>query len=309
MMTATRTVLDVCAGIGGFEVALRERGLNGLAVENAPHPRRTLEANGVPLLFDDLLAVRALLEAYARHGNPIQPRTPAGLVGGPPCPPWSQASRNPRGLDDPRARLMHAFRELALSLLPPFVIGENVPKSADVWRLLAGDLRAVGYEVDVRVVCAADYGDAQARKRALMVARRDGEPVAWPAVTHAPSKAIALLEANGVAHLLKPWTTLADLLPGRTFDGLEAWAHRHPCSTIVGSFEADKCAPPTWRKPGDPPRQKTPGAISLSHEERLAVQGFPAGWVVTGPKTARDLQIGNAIPPTLARVALAAALD
>lgn len=35
----------------------------------------------------------------------------------------------------------------------------------------------------------------------------------------------------------------------------------------------------------------------------------PEGWHTSGPATARGLQVGNAIPPTLARVALDAALD
>jgi hypothetical protein len=46
-----------------------------------------------------------------------------------------------------------------------------------------------------------------------------------------------------------------------------------------------------------------------SIEERLRIQGFPEGWKVAGPPTAQGLQVGNAIPPTLARVALVAALD
>ena len=103
----------------------------------------------------------------------------------------------------------------------------------------------------------------------------------------------------------KPWVTLAEALPHR--DDLPPWAHRHPATTIVGSFEPDKVAPPTYRKPGDGPRQHQPGTVSLTLDERLLVQGFPTGWHTAGPATARGLQVGNAIPPTLAEVALDAA--
>ena len=94
---------------------------------------------------------------------------------------------------------------------------------------------------------------------------------------------------------------------GRTFEGEFAWGNAMPASTIVGSFEAQMVAPFTYRKPGDGPRQSQKGAIALTPAERLIVQGFPADWPVQGPKTAVDLQIGNAIPPLLADIALTAA--
>lgn len=45
-------------------------------------------------------------------------------------------------------------------------------------------LRALGYEVEWRVLNAADYGAATARKRLFIVARRDGKPIGWPEPTH-----------------------------------------------------------------------------------------------------------------------------
>lgn len=50
------------------------------------------------------------------------------------------------------------------------------------------DLRALGYTVDWRVLNAADYGAAQARRRLFVLARFDGArsrgPIAWPRATH-----------------------------------------------------------------------------------------------------------------------------
>jgi DNA (cytosine-5)-methyltransferase 1 len=47
-------------------------------------------------------------------------------------------------------------------------------------------MRQAGYVVDVRVSSAADYGDPTTRTRMLVIARRDGRPIVWPAATHAP---------------------------------------------------------------------------------------------------------------------------
>lgn len=181
---------------------------------------------------------------------------------------------------------------------------ENVVRgTGPVFDYLVERLVAAGYVAEHRVVCAADYGDAQARKRRILVARRDGHPIAWSAATHRDARR----DTTPVVTRRQPWRTLSDLLPER--HDLPDWAHQHPSTTIVGSFRPERVAPPTYRKPGDGPRQNQPGVVVTSIEERLRIQGFPDGWKVAGPATAQGLQVGNAIPPTLARVALAAALD
>jgi DNA (cytosine-5)-methyltransferase 1 len=290
-------VLDYCAGIGGWDVALRRRGLEGAGIERDAWARVARVANGLLTVHDDLTT---LPEALVR--------TPwRGVVGSFPCQPFSQgnyaAMTNP--LDDPRARLMHVGLEHLLASRPPFVCLENVGRAAWLMQELADALVAVGYSAEVRVINAADYGLPQARKRALLVARRDGGALEWPAPTHVDQRTRLAQDEALLEDGRKPWVTLAEALPHR--DDLPAWAHRHPATTIVGSFEPDKVAPPTYRKPGDGPRQKQPGTVSLTLAERLLVQGFPEGWATAGPDSATGLQVGNAIPPTLAEVALDAA--
>jgi DNA (cytosine-5)-methyltransferase 1 len=48
------------------------------------------------------------------------------------------------------------------------------------WKRFVQILRAMGYEVQVRILCAADHGAATSRTRLFMVARCDGEPIEWP---------------------------------------------------------------------------------------------------------------------------------
>jgi len=52
------------------------------------------------------------------------------------------------------------------------------------WRAFVRALERLGYEVEARVLCAADYGAPTTRSRLFMVARCDGAPIVWPEPTH-----------------------------------------------------------------------------------------------------------------------------
>lgn len=50
-------------------------------------------------------------------------------------------------------------------------------------------LRELGYAVEHRVLNAADYGAPTNRRRFILIARCDGQPIAWPTPTHGPGRA------------------------------------------------------------------------------------------------------------------------
>jgi len=52
------------------------------------------------------------------------------------------------------------------------------------WERFLRLLRGMGYAVEHRLLCAADYGAPTTRTRLFMVARRDGLPICWPTQTH-----------------------------------------------------------------------------------------------------------------------------
>lgn len=52
------------------------------------------------------------------------------------------------------------------------------------WHRLVAILRGMGYIVEWRELNAADYGAGTTRTRLFMMARRDGQPIVWPAATH-----------------------------------------------------------------------------------------------------------------------------
>lgn len=81
--------------------------------------------------------------------------------------------------------------------------GERVPvreqylvpdpkRAGQTWRRFVATLEALGYDVQTRVLCAADYGVPTLRRRLFMVARCDGAPIVWPTPTHARTPARGL---------------------------------------------------------------------------------------------------------------------
>ena len=94
----------------------------------------------------------------------------------------------------------------------------------DEWK---GELEALGYVVEHRELRACDFGAPTIRKRLFLVARCDGEPIVWPAATHADKP------AKGSP--LKPYRTAAECID---------WTI--PCPSI---FEREReLAPATLRR-------------------------------------------------------------
>ncbi len=74
--------------------------------------------------------------------------------------------------------------------------GERVPieeqylvpdpkRTGQTWKAFVRTLESLGYQVEWRLLCAADYGAPTTRERLFLAARCDGEPIRWPTPTHA----------------------------------------------------------------------------------------------------------------------------
>ncbi|MDE2107479.1 MAG: DNA cytosine methyltransferase, partial [Patescibacteria group bacterium] len=68
-------------------------------------------------------------------------------------------------------------------------------------------LENLGYAVEHRELRACNYGAPTIRKRLFLVARRDGQPIIWPAQTHAKPD-----PRGKVPKGLKPWRTAAECI-------------------------------------------------------------------------------------------------
>jgi DNA (cytosine-5)-methyltransferase 1 len=70
------------------------------------------------------------------------------------------------------------------------------------------DLRSLGYEVDWRNLCAADFGAPTTRRRFFLQAVKDGKGIHWPEASHRdPRKPVGLFDAA-----LPLWRTAAECI-------------------------------------------------------------------------------------------------
>ena len=109
--------------------------------------------------------------------NGIKNIPPADVViGGPPCQGFSLLNKNREG--DPRKQLWRPFLEIVrLSKAVVFVM-ENVPQLLGSYEHgeIMGVAEAIGFKVWGDVLCAADYGVPQTRKRAFIIGCKFFDP-------------------------------------------------------------------------------------------------------------------------------------
>lgn len=77
------------------------------------------------------------------------------------------------------------------------------PAGEEAQKLIAG----LGYEMDWKELCAADYGVHTTRTRFFGVFRCDGKPIVWPKQTHAKRGSEKVLSGE-----LLPWAPAAEIL-------------------------------------------------------------------------------------------------
>ena len=110
------------------------------------------------------------------------------VIGGPPCQGFSPL--NMRGVGLERRGLWREYLRALEQAEPPAFVMENVPellRSAE-YAAFARRPNELGFEVEGRVLNAADYGVPQTRRRAFVIGVREGEPP-WPEQTHCPPDA------------------------------------------------------------------------------------------------------------------------
>lgn len=148
---------------------------------------------------------------------------PVGLAWfSPDCKHFSRAKgaalvdRNIRGL----AWVVVKWAALAR---PTVIMMENVPefvtwgpvrkgkpvkkKSGQTFAKWRTQLEDLGYHLEYRELCAADYGAPTIRTRFCLIARCDGRPIVWPKPTHGPRDSVAVKSGK-----LLPWRSAAEVI-------------------------------------------------------------------------------------------------
>ena len=214
--------VDLFAGAGGWSQGWREATdcEPMVAVNHCAHAVRLHRLNhpGTEHFLEDVWSVDPAAAAAGRRVD--------WLHGSPDCTHFSRA-KGGKPREQKIRGLAWVLVDWAKSLRPRFLSLENVAEF-ETWGPLNDDgqpakaragetfgefvaaLAGLGYAVDWRVLCAADFGAPTIRRRLFLVARRDGQPIRWPEPTHGEGRP-------------RPWRTAAECID---------WSI--PCPSIFG---------------------------------------------------------------------------
>lgn len=202
--TGRLTAVDLFCGAGGLSLGLGRAGFDVVAaVDNDRHAMQTFEANHphTKALLGDVREMTA--RDLIGNGGALDL-----LAGGPCCQGFSTHGK--RWADDPRNLLFVEFLRLVDETRPRFLVMENVrglllAKRGAFHREILEAFQNLGYDVEGRVVNAADYGVPQLRHRLIYIgSRRTEARVAYPQPTHFP--------VESVGGLTSPYRTVRDAI-------------------------------------------------------------------------------------------------
>lgn len=329
-MTGRFTMIDLFAGAGGLTLGFHQEGFDSeFAVELEPAAAKTYEANFGCYVY------KGRIEDVEDDEFPSVDL----VIGGPPCQGFSPLGRDRD--DESRTAMNDLWKQFlrVVKLVRPkaFVI-ENVPeflKSSQFQAFVQACRRneLADYRIVHGVLSAVDYGVSQRRRRGFILASRVGIPEWPPAPTHGPDAeghrpfttvrdAIGDLplepdernlhmRRNPTAKSIARYRAVPE--GGNRFDLAanapellpDCWRRKKSGTTdVFGRLWWDRPAftiRTEFFKP-EKGRYLHPKAHRpITHREAARLQTFPDDFVFEGSKIEIARQIGNAVPPLLAR--------
>lgn len=309
------TVVDLFSGAGLFSYGFVKEGFQVI---------RAIEMNDLACA-----TYAANLGSHIECAD-VQIAQPRGrcdvLIAGPPCQGFS--TLNIRRARDPRNLLSLEVVRWARVLRPRVVVVENVAAFllSPVWGQLAKELEGLGYDVAASEHNALDYGVPQLRRRSFTVATRGGITIPNPKPLRGGFKTVQecweglAREPNGVnLHMApKPSEIALARMKVIPYGGDKRDVMRNAPNITPRSWWEVKCQATDvwgrlwWDRPANTLRTtlQNPSkgrylhpeqhrAISLREAARL--HSIPDEWTFVGRPYPVAKQIGNSVPPRLAR--------
>lgn len=335
------TFASLYSGAGGLDLGFAAAGFSPIWANDAD----SFAVETYNKLLPDHVATEGPIE-----DQDLPSRGSADLViGGPPCQGFSVAGR--MDPDDPRSRHVMVFLDVVDRLRPRAFVMENVKalavsgRWASVMSALRDHADELGYMTQLILLNAAHFGVPQSRERMFLIGRVEGSQIQPERTTRDRAipvrSALASLPAWGapgndthceaiITPAKKPVLRRSPYA-GMLFNGsgrplnLDLPSPTLPASMggnrtpIVDQRELQREAS-SWvedyhhhLKTGGTPVSEVPEFMRrITVEEAAALQTFPPGTYWAGPTSAQFRQIGNAVPPLLARhlaIAVRKALD
>lgn len=331
-------VLDLFCGCGGLSKGFEMAGYNivlGVDFNQPALDTYAFNHKNSKTLHGDLSAP----ETFDTIEELIGGKTIDVIIGGPPCQGFSLTGR--RQFDDERNKLYLAMIETVRRFRPRAFMIENVPGMATLYNGEVRDeimkrLSDMGYKMNNMIMCSADYGVPQIRKRLVFVGLRDGEEIfEFPKPTHTPETYItceqaisdlpSLVDTTGddiSSYESEPITDYQKMMRGNctVLHNHKAIDHKQFVKDTIalvpdggnwkdlpqGVGESRKFHMAWTRYRSDKPSR----TIDTGHRnnfhykwnrcptvrESARLQSFPDDFVFLGNKGQQDKQVGNAVP-------------
>lgn len=306
------TYVDLFCGAGGLSKGLEMAGLHGICgldwfKEAGLTYNRNFEH---PFIYGDIKDSTVKQRFYEEVRNRLNGRELDIVAGGFPCQGFSMAGN--RVVDDPRNSLYLELVEIVKELQPRFVICENVKGlrsmlGGHVEHKIVDDFRSIGYNMNIAVLCAADYYTPQKRERVIFIGNRIGIKNYHPKPILQPEQYVTTGEAIGDL-MTRPCEESFNHVPTKHSPEMQKRIEEVPegKSLYKGYSDAWKKCP--WNEASCTIKENHGGVNLhpklgrvLTAREMARLQSFPDSFIFEGTKNKQLVQIGNAVPPLLGK--------
>lgn len=334
MSKVSYNFIDLFSGCGGFSTGLEMAGhkcLLGIDYQKeavATFARNHPKAHALHMDIHEL--------SKRKLAGLIDIESVDMVVGGPPCQGFSTVGRG--DADDARNSLFQQFVRVVKITQPKIVLFENVTgmlatKNQKVLKKIFASFERLGYQMDAKVMSAELYGVPSRRRRAIIMGVKGGVP------RYPKAQSINMAEKNNVKAAFEDLKTRSGIVHNHDIDTAQL-ANKldfkrlkkiPPGAGIRYQKDELKYLPKSlryevdWEKLNEnrfrqtrlqrlPWDRPAPTILTsrttyyhpeeprhLTVREAAKLQSFPNKFVFHGSLTAQFRQIGNAVPPMLAK--------